>query len=298
MPPQGRLSPEMEAIGVDVGGTNLRVARVGADGAILAARSARTTGDPDEALAHIIALSRDLDTPAVAGIGIGVPGRVDVAARRVLSGGFLDLSRVALAADVAAALGKPVTLESDANLALLAEWRHGAARGADNVAMLTIGTGIGGAALLDGRILRGRRSAGQFGHLTVDHDGLACACGRRGCVETTSSGTALGRLVAEAGLPPDTRIEALLAAADAGDVAARDLLVRWAGPLRAAIDSLVAALDPERVVLGGGLGAAACRALAPAASPWYQAPVVPAELGDRAGVIGAAWVARQGGIPP
>jgi len=290
----------MEAIGVDVGGTNLRVARVGADGAILAARSARTTGDPDEALAQIIALSRDLDTPAVAGIGIGIPGRVDVAARRVLSGGFLDLSRVALADDVEAALGKRVILDSDANLALLAEWRHGAARGADNVAMLTIGTGIGGAALLDGRILRGRRSAGQFGHLTVDHAGLACACGRSGCVETTSSGTALGRLVAEAGLPPETRVEALQAGADQGDVDARDLLLRWAGPLRDAIDSLVAALDPERVVLGGGLGAAACRALAlaPARSPWYQAPVVTAQLGDTAGVIGAAWAARQEGISP
>lgn len=106
--------------------------------------------------------------------------------------------------------------------------------------------------------------------------------------------------MAEAGLPPETRVEALQTAADHGDAAARDLLVRWAGPLRDAIDSLVAALDPERVVLGGGLGAAACRALAlaPARSPWYQAPVVTAELGDTAGVIGAAWAARQEGISP
>lgn len=301
MPPQGRLTPEMDAIGVDVGGTNLRVARVGSDGTISAARSARTTGDPADALSQIIALCRELDTPTVAGIGIGIPGRVDVAARRVLSGGFLDLSRVALADDVEAALGKRVILDSDANLALLAEWRHGAARGADNVAMLTIGTGIGGAALLDGRILRGRRSGGQFGHLTVDHAGLACACGRRGCVETTSSGTALGRLIAEAGLAPETRIEALLAAGEGGDQVARGVLHRWAGPLRAAIDSLVAALDPERIVLGGGLGSAACVALAPepARSPWYQAPVVPAELGDTAGVIGAAWAAANpGAIAP
>lgn len=285
----------MDAIGVDVGGSNLRVARVGEDGRIRAALGATTHGDPHDAMARIIALSRDLDGPEVAGIGIGIPGRVDAAARRVLSGGFLDLSRVELASSVEDALAKPVRLDTDANLALLAEWRHGAARGADNVVMLTIGTGIGGAALLGGRLLRGRQSAGQFGHLTVDHAGLACACGRRGCVETTSSGTALGRLIHEAGLPGDTRAEGLLDAARADDGVARDVIRRWALPLRAAIDSLVAALDPERVVLGGGLGGAAARALAfaPALSGWYQAPVVAAELGDSAGVIGAAWVARR-----
>lgn len=285
----------MAAIGVDVGGTNLRVARVSAGGAIEASRTASTCGDPADAEAGIIALARDIDGPALAGIGIGVPGRVDHVGRRVLSGGFLDLSGVDLVRNVEAALGKPVVLDTDANLALLAEWRYGAAREVDNVVMLTIGTGIGGAALLGGRILRGARSAGQFGHLTVDHAGLPCACGRRGCVETTSSGTALGRLIAEAGLPPETRAEALLDAANAGDPAARGVLVRWARPLRAAIDSLVAALDPERIVLGGGLGGAATRALAftPPESPWYNAPVVPAGLGDTAGVIGAAWAAAN-----
>jgi glucokinase len=285
----------MATIGVDVGGTNLRVARVGDTGAIEAIRHAGTHGDPVEAERTIIALARDVMSPAVAGIGIGIPGRVDFPARRVLSGGFLDLSRVDLAANVETALGLPVLIDSDANLALLAEAHHGAARGCRDVAMLTIGTGIGAAALVDGRLLRGRRSAGQFGHLTVDHAGLPCACGRRGCVETTSSGTALGRLIREARLPADTRAESLLDAAEAADGVARDVIRRWALPLRAAIDSLVAALDPERVVLGGGLGGAAARSLAfaPALSEWYQAPVVAAELGDSAGVIGAAWAARR-----
>ncbi len=285
----------METIGVDVGGTNLRVARVNAGGTIVEARSAGTHGDPVDAEAKIIALAREVTSPAVAGIGIGIPGRVDFPARRALSGGFLDLSKVDLAANVEAALGKPVLIDSDATLALLAEWRHGAARGTRTVAMLTIGTGIGGAALIDGRVLRGRQSGGQFGHLTVDHAGLPCACGRRGCVETTSSGTALGRLITEAGLPRETRIETLVTEAEGGEGPARDIVLRWVMPLRAAIDSLVAALDPERVVLGGGLGHAACRALvfAPALSPWYQAPVVPAELGDTAGVIGAAWAAAN-----
>lgn len=289
------MSASGEAIGVDIGGTNLRVARVAPDGTVLDARSAGTHGDPADALDKIIALARAVDGPAVAGIGIGAPGRVDVTAKRVLSGGFLDLSRVDLVPAIEAALGRPVVLDTDGNLALLAEWRYGAARDADNVTMLTIGTGIGAAALVDGRLLRGRRSAAQFGHLTVDHAGLPCACGRRGCVETTSSGTALRRLIAEAGLPDGTRVESLLGAADDGDPGARAVLLAWAGPLRAAIDSLVAALDPERIVLGGGLGAAAWRALAlaPALSAWYQAPVVAAELGDTAGVIGGAWAAAN-----
>lgn len=285
----------MEAIGVDIGGTNLRVARVGPDGTVIATQVAGTHGDPADALRKIIALARLVDGPEVVGIGIGAPGRVDATARRVLSGGFLDLSLVDLVPAVEDAMGKPALLDSDANLALVAEWRYGAARNADNVAMLTIGTGIGGAALVNGRLLRGQRSGGQFGHLTVDHAGLPCACGRRGCVETTSSGTALRRLVAEAGMPAERRVEALLAAADDGDPAARTVLLAWIRPLRAAIDSLVAALDPARIVLGGGLGGAATRALAlaPAISPWYQAPVVAARFGDTAGVIGAAWAAAN-----
>ena len=285
----------MEAIGIDIGGTNLRVARVGHDGKIAEQRSARSTGDAQAALSAMLALIREVDGPLVAGIGIGIPGRVDAAARVVLSGGFLDLSRVALAATVERETGKPVILDGDANLALVAEWRFGAARGIDNVALITIGTGIGGAAILGGRILRGCASAGQLGHVTVESGGRLCNCGRFGCVETTSSGTALGRLIVEAGLPAATRVEDLLAAADRDDSRATSVLNHWALPLRSAIDSIVAVLDPERVLLGGGLGWAATNALsrAPALSPWYRAPVVAAALGDNAGVIGGAWAAMN-----
>ena len=175
-------------------------------------------------------------------------------------------------------------------MALVAEMATGAAQGADDVVMFTIGTGIGGAVVLDGKIVRGRETAGQLGHLTVRHDGLPCACGRRGCVETTSSGTALGRLIAEAGLPKGTLADSLFERDAAGDAVIGRLLDAWALPLRAAIDSMVAAVDPELVLLGGGLGNAALRALAraPALSPWYQCPIVAAQLGDDAGVIGGA----------
>jgi glucokinase len=285
----------MEAIGIDVGGTNLRVARVGHDGKIAEQRSAHSTGDAQAALSTMLTLIREVDGPLVTGVGIGIPGRVDAVARAVLSGGFLDLSRVDLAATIERETGKPVVLDGDANLALVAEWRFGAARGIDNVVLMTIGTGIGGGAILGGRVLRGRASAGQLGHVTVESGGRRCNCGRFGCVETTSSGTALRRLIVEAGLPAMTRVEDLLAGADRGDPRATTVLDHWALPLRAAIDSIVAVLDPERVLLGGGLGWAAASALsrAPALSPWYQAPVVAAALGDNAGVIGGAWAAMN-----
>ncbi len=284
----------MQAIGIDVGGTNLRVARVSQSGEIIETRAERISRNPEVALERIVSLAKTLDSGDVAAIGVGIPGRVDSVARRVLSGGFLDLSGVDLVEKLEAETGRHVLLDSDCNMALVAEMQAGAAKGRQHVVMLTIGTGIGGAIALDGEILRGRSSGGQLGHLTVVHDGLPCACGRRGCVETTSSGTALGRLIAEAGLPPEVRVETLLQSS-ADDPAAAEVITAWVAPLRDAIDSLVATIDPELVLLGGGLGHAACRAVAlkPARSQWYQCPVEPAALGDDAGVIGAALAALK-----
>jgi glucokinase len=182
-------------------------------------------------------------------------------------------------------------------MALQAEMAKGAATGHDNIVMFTIGTGIGGAVAEGGRIVRGRATAGQLGHIGVDLDGEPCKCGRRGCVETTSSGTALGRHRARAGLGPEVSVDELFAR-DA-DAVARGILDAWARPLRAAIDTAVAMFNPDLVLLGGGLGGAAHQALAdlPALAPWYQAPVLPAALGDDAGVIGAglqALAAQEG----
>jgi glucokinase len=185
--------------------------------------------------------------------------------------------------------GKPVVIDNDCNMALAAEMALGAGRGHGNIVMFTIGTGIGGAVAQDRRITRGSATAGQLGHITVDVNGEVCACGRRGCVETTSSGTALGRHIARAGLGADISVDQLFARDAAGDVHARAILDAWARPLRAAIDTAVAVLDPDLVLLGGGLGRAAHAALdrAPALAPWYQCKVEPAQLGDDAGVIGA-----------
>jgi predicted NBD/HSP70 family sugar kinase len=279
------------AIGIDIGGTNLRAARVSPEGEILERVSEKITRDPNAVLTRIIELIENLDRESVTAIGIGVPGRVDARRRLALSGGYVDLSKMALGDRIEAASGKTVVIDNDCNMALIAEIAVGAASGRENVAMLTIGTGIGGAIVQKGKIVRGKMSGGQLGHATVDVHGRLCACGRHGCVETTSSGTALGRHIAEAGLAIDTTIDKLFALNAAGDKVACAVLLAWAGPLRAAIDSIVAMVDPELVLLGGGLGVAAYRALtlvSVAQSDWYQCEVGAAELGDDAGVIGAA----------
>lgn len=272
------------AIGIDIGGTRLRAARV-ADGVVEARVAAASSRDPREAAARVLDLVQQVRTPEVTALGIGVPGQVH--GRRVLSGGYVDFSRIELVAETEAATGLPVTVENDATMALLGEAAFGAARGRASVVMLTIGTGIGGAILERGQVLRGRGSAGQLGHLQVAPGGRPCACGRVGCVETVSSGTAFAVHLAEAGLPAETRVEDLLSRSDP---VSRGVIRAWAGPLRAAIDTLIAACDPDCVVIGGGVGAAAVAALAtvPARPSWFDAPVLAAVLGDDAGVIGAA----------
>ncbi|MBZ9757288.1 ROK family protein [Mesorhizobium sp. ESP6-5] len=277
------------AIGIDIGGTNLRAARISCTGEILEHLSEKSAADAELVLGRIADMARLLDTPDVAAIGVGVPGRVDARRGAVLSGGYVNLASVALAQRLESMTGKPVIVDNDCNMALAAEMALGAGQGHDNIAMFTIGTGIGGAVVQNRRIMRGRATAGQLGHITVDVNGELCACGRRGCVETTSSGTALGRHIALAGLGPEVSVDQLFARDAAGDIQARGILEAWARPLRAAIDTTVAVFDPDLVLLGGGLGRAAHRALghAPALAPWYQCPVAPARLGDDAGVIGA-----------
>jgi glucokinase len=284
------------ALGIDVGGTNLRIAEVDAAGRIRWRHVERVTPGREALPARLAELVAARRGPEVGAVGVGIPGRVDAAAGRVLSAGYLDLAGLPLAAALGAAVGLPVVVENDCTMALLGERAAGAARGRRNVVMFSVGTGIGGAIVQDGRPVRGRATAGQLGHLTVQPGGLPCNCGRRGCVETTSSGTALGRLVREAGLPPETDAARLLAAAGAGDAAAAAVLAAWAVPMRDAATSMAAAFDPELVLFGGGLGAAMVLALGrlPAEPSWYGHEIAAAGLGDDAGVIGAGLRALAG----
>ena len=287
------MAPEQFAIGIDVGGTNMRAARISPSGEILQKRSIAGSRDPAVALGLIKGLAEDMNAAGACAIGIGVPGRVNGWTGDIISGGFLDLSGIDLKQEMAAAFGLPTLVANDCSMALIGEYRRGAAKGLRNAVMMTIGTGIGGAVMECGQIVNGRRSAGQLGHLVVNLGGHPCPCGQRGCVETESSGTSLKRHILEAGYGPDMRFEPLLQQAEAGDTTAIGVLHAWAGPLRAAINTLCAAFDPEVVVLGGGMGLAATRALdfLPELETWYRAEVRHAELGDDAGVIGAGLAA-------
>ena len=284
------------ALGIDVGGTNLRIAEIDPGGRILS-RHAETVTQGREALsARLVELVLARKSPAVRAVGVGIPGRVDAAAGLVLSAGYLEIAGLPVSAILSAAVGLPVAVENDCTMALLAECAVGAARGRRNVVMFSIGTGIGGAMVEDGEPVRGRATAGQLGHITVRPGGRACNCGRRGCVETTSSGTSLGELVREAGLPPGTDVSGLLEAAEAGDAAADSVLSAWARPMRDAATSMAAAFDPDLVLFGGGLGQAMVRALGrlPPEPSWYTYEIAAAGLGDDAGVIGAGLRALSG----
>jgi glucokinase len=280
------------SIGIDIGGTNIRAARVSSEGRILAHQSAPTARSAAGVLADLEKFIEELREPATAAVGIGIPGRVDAGTGEIFSGGFVDLSDMDVSGRIQSQTGLAAFCDNDANMALVAEARIGAARGVSDAIMLTIGTGIGGAILAGGRMFHGGGTAGQLGHITVSFDGAPCKCGRRGCLETESSGTALQRHIVEAGFAPGSCVDELLNS-DAAE--AQRVIMAWSAPLRAGLDSLSAAFSPQLFVLGGGLGAAACRALErfPAVSPWFQYEVTAAQLGDEAGVIGAGLSALE-----
>jgi glucokinase len=237
-----------------------------------------------------------VDDSSAIGIGVAIPGRVDFESGVVVSGGYVDLSVVPLQALLLRRFGKPVVLDNDCNMALMGEAAFGAARGLRHVAMLTLGTGIGGALIDKGEIVRGRRCAGQLGHIVIDPFGAPCNCGRRGCIETTSSGTAFARLAAERGLAPGTTLETVIAEADNNDPVAGEVMRAWGVPLCMAVDTIASMLDPEIVLLGGGLGrsgAEVVRRIGRNPSWGDLCPVTSASLGDDAGLVGAALAALQ-----
>lgn len=280
-------------IGIDIGGTHMRAAVIGPDGRILTREDHKSSRDPEAMLALVIEVIGRLSAGKAPLIGIGVPSQVVAETREIRAGGYVFLGGINFSERVEAATGARVAVENDGTMALLGEQAHGAAAGLSTVVMLTIGTGIGGAVMERGRVLRGRGTAGELGHVAVAVGGAECICGKRGCVETFSSGTAFARHLALAGLPEDTRIEALLARPH--DPLAAGVIRAFAAPLRTAIDTLIAVMNPDCVVLGGGLGAGAVAALAtvPPLQSWFDAPVVAARLGADAGLIGAAIAAGQ-----
>jgi glucokinase len=305
------------SVGVDVGGTKIAAGVVGEDGAIVAELRAPTpTTSSDEILALIVSLIEKLRVDRnVESIGIGVPGLVDVSRSVIQFTPNLPWRHEPLAANVSAACGLPVILENDANAAAWAEAQFGAGRGHRNLVAITVGTGIGGGVVLDGRLFRGENGmAGEVGHMSLNPAGPLCNCGNHGCWESLASGRALVRLAQAGAADRPERATKLLelsggrwqdiegthvtTAAQAGDEIALATFAevgRWLGLGMVSVASL---LDVSLFVLGGGVASAGELLRKPAEAAlterlvgeaYRKAPMVlTAELGANAGLVGAA----------
>ncbi len=303
-------------IAVDVGGTKLLTGLVDEDGVIVK-RTLRPTplGSQEELVAGLEAGIEELLEDGVAALGVGIPSQIDQERGRAVTSVNIPLEGIDFRDLLKERFGLPTGIENDANAAALAEHRFGAGKGTRHMVMLTLGTGIGGGLILDGRLYRGAvGAAGELGHITIDFDGPPCqgTCPGRGHLEALASGTAadglarkaaadhpdgdLGRAAAE-GREVDAHLAVELAAAGPGD--ARGVLGRIGFYLGVGIADYVNIFNPELVVIGGGFARAGDLLFEPARKVVAERAlvlsrevvhIVPALLGVEAGLIGASLV--------
>jgi glucokinase len=302
-------------IAVDLGGTKMLAGVVDSDGVVVrrTVRPTNVSGE-EELLEEVEGAVAELADDGAEAIGVGIPSTIDQRAGRAVSSVNIPLTDVDLGARLRERFGLPAAIENDANAAALAEHRYGAGRGSNHMVMLTLGTGIGGGLILDGRLYRGAvGAAAELGHTTIDLDGPPCQglCPGRGHLEALASGTAtdalaretaatrpdgdLGRAAA-AGREVDARLVVELAAEGPGD--ARELIEIVGFHLGVGIASFATIFNPEVVVLGGGFARAGDLLFDPARRvvaertlpPARDVRIVPALLGAEAGLIGAGLV--------
>lgn len=306
--------------GVDLGGTNLRVAVVDPDGSVVEERRVSTPPTLDEIVDEIADAVRALAPlrPDARALGVGAAGMVDHQGTIHYSPNVPAFLHAPVRDRLEDATGLPAVVDNDANMAVVAERVHGAARGCTEVLLITLGTGIGGGVVTRGEVLRGAHGFGsEIGHFQVDPDGPLCACGQRGHWEALASGTALGALGREwaaAGAAPSVLARASGSIDDITGILVGDVAQSGAADAIAIVDEyarrvaiglvgLVNIFDPERVVVSGGLVELDDVLLAPlrlafdgrieGAAHRPAVPILAAELGGRAGVVGAAVLARE-----
>jgi glucokinase len=307
-----------ETIGVDLGGTKMLVGVLAGTEVAYESREASTGQSEDELvelLVREVAEAREACPDATA-VGLGIPATIDHDRGVAVSAVNLPLSDLPLRDLVSERVGLPVFVDNDGNVAALAEYLYGVAQGKPNTVMLTVGTGIGGGLVLGGEIYRGATGAGaELGHTVIQADGPPCQgnCPNHGCVEALASGTALGREgLAAAESAPDSALGRLLAAGEkvdgtavtkaalAGDETAVAVFDLIGGRLGVACSSFANIFQPDAIVVGGGVIAAGDLLLDPARrevreralNPMNTTPILEATLGNDAGMIGAAAMAR------
>lgn len=311
----------MTILACDLGGTRLKIGVV-RDGVVLA--QAAEPAHSKQGLAPQLPVLRDawlrllgklqLTLPDCAGISVAFPSLVDPASGRVLAeyGKFADAIGIDLRAWARRELGLPLAIENDARMALIGEWRAGAGRGSDDLVMMTLGTGLGTCALVEGRVLRGRHGqAGVLGgHLAVRYrGGRLCSCGNIGCAEAEASTAFLCDIAV--GMPEwdfsslrravTLNYALVFKHAAAGDPCAVELREHSLRVWATLAVNLIHAYDPERVIVGGGIMASADVILPAiqdhvrrhAHTPWGQVEVVASALGDQAALIAGEWLLRE-----
>lgn len=301
-------------IGLDLGGTQVRAALVRA-GKVLARAAVRTdVSGPDAVMRQFGALVAEVSQAAgdapIRAVGMCAPGPLDT------ESGIIDhiptlpgWEQFPLRDRLSAIFGLPAIVENDGIAAAFGEWQHGAARGLDHLVYVTVSTGIGGGVVVDGRLMHGARGmGGHVGHFTLVAEGPVCSCGRVGCFEAVAAGTAFGkRARAAAAANPDSYLGGIaerekvegrhaVEGARSGDAACLALVAEEADLLGSGFASLLHLYSPQMIVMGGGVSAAfdlletgiRARIRKDAMAPFREVPVVPAMLGDDAGLVGVA----------
>ncbi len=311
----------MYTVGIDIGGTKIAGALVDIDGNIVAESKVPTPAqDPDALVDAVVALVTELSLGReVLGVGVAAAGFIDANQANIIYAPNLSWRNEPFKAKLQAKLPLPVIIENDANAAAWAEFRYGAGKGFQHMVMLTIGTGVGGAVIVNGQMLRGGFGiAGELGHLRVVPNGKLCGCGQHGCLESYGSGTALlkaAKELASSDLEIGSRLRELEAQAGEltgaqvytaileKDPGALQILTELGSWLGEAIGSLTAVLDPQVVVIGGGVSAAGDLLLNPIREAYLahlpargfrpELEIKGAEFVNDAGVVGAADLVRS-----
>ena len=317
-----KSSPAWNVLGLDIGGTEIKAALVNSEGDIITSHRASTPGTMSafQETIQTLAANLHLSEVSIRGAGIGCKGIIDPRTTEVLALpgdlNYLEGQRLSEMIAPVVTASCPVAADNDARVALIGEHVWGAAKGRQNVIMLTLGTGVGGAVLADGKIMRGAGGvAGHLGHVTVDPNGALCICGNRGCLETIFSARAIeaeafaaihrGVKTQLQDLRSPPTCSAIFECARMGDEVARIIIERATLVLGSAIAGLVHVLDPEVVILGGQISLAGDFLLDPIQREVdrrtryllrRQVPIVRAQIAEPSGVVGAAALAIEAAL--
>lgn len=313
----------MYHLGIDLGGINIAAAVVSEKGEILSRGKLPTPRGAEAVAAAMAEAARQavaaahLSLEEIPFVGVGSPGTIDPEEGMVEYWSNLDFRHVPLVHMLQTHLGRPVLLENDANAAALGEYVAGAGKGSRSMVAITLGTGVGGGVVLDGKLYTGFNYAGmEVGHIVIEYNGRLCTCGRRGCFETYASATAIIKRARESmegakesllwtlcgGDPLKVEARTVFDAAERGDALARELVGEYEGYLACGVTNLVNIFQPEVFCVGGGVAGAGEKLLGPvraileredyARDSRQRTRLVPAMLGNDAGIIGAAFLAK------